>query len=220
MYRAAVLADTPLAYWRLGEKSGTVAHDETGNGHDGTYTGTHTLAVAGALAGDPDTAVQLDGVTGEVDVGDHFDFAGQVPFSLEAWVKPALIDTTYRHIVSKMSFDLLGQPLVGTYLFVHRGNTILGFERWQDAGDVMAVETASFPVSGTWVHVVTTYDGTFGTLFVDGMAVQAASAGTAVQANGVHMLWGDLVQGVLDEIAVYDHPLTAARVTAHYQAAQ
>jgi hypothetical protein len=34
------------------------------------------------------------------------------------------------------------------------------------------------------------------------------------------MLWGNVMQGVLDEIAAYDHALTAARVTAHYQAAQ
>jgi len=53
VYRATVLADTPLAYWRLGETTGTVAHDETGNGHDGTYIGGYTLGQTGALTGDP-----------------------------------------------------------------------------------------------------------------------------------------------------------------------
>ena len=57
VYRAAVLADSPLAYWRLGETSGTVAHDETGNGHDGTYVGGVTLGQPGALTGDANTAV-------------------------------------------------------------------------------------------------------------------------------------------------------------------
>src|SRR5262249_35831706 len=37
-YRAVVLADQPVAYWRLGEASGALhARDETGHGHDGTY---------------------------------------------------------------------------------------------------------------------------------------------------------------------------------------
>ena len=35
-YRDEVLADNPLAYYRLGETSGTVALDETGHGHTGT----------------------------------------------------------------------------------------------------------------------------------------------------------------------------------------
>src|SRR5262245_7005821 len=37
-YRAIVLADAPVAYWRLGEAPGEItAHDETGNGNDGRY---------------------------------------------------------------------------------------------------------------------------------------------------------------------------------------
>ena len=34
-YAAAVLADSPTAYWRLGEASGTTAADEVGT-YDGT----------------------------------------------------------------------------------------------------------------------------------------------------------------------------------------
>ncbi len=36
-YSAAVLADTPRGYWRLGEASGTTAVDASGNNHTGTY---------------------------------------------------------------------------------------------------------------------------------------------------------------------------------------
>lgn len=220
VYRAAVLADMPLAYWRLGEASGTVAHDETGKGHDGTYAGAFTLGTPGALAGDANTAVTLDGVTGEIDVGDNFDFAGQVPFSFEAWVKPAVIDSQFRHVVTKMAFDTQGFPQVGTYVILEQGNTTLGFERWQDGGTLLAVETAAFPAAGKWAHVVATYDGSTGTLYVDGAAVQSAASTGGVQANGVPMLWGNLLHGVLDEIAVYGAALPASRVTAHYDAAQ
>jgi len=220
VYRAAVLADAPLAYWRLGEKSGTVAHDETGHGYDGTYTGTYTLGAPGALAGDPDTAVTLDGVTGEVDVGDNFDFAGQVPFSLEAWVKPAVIDSRYRHVVTKMAFNALGNPEVGTYVILQQGSTILGFERWQNASTELTVETSDFPAAGSWAHVVATYDGAVGELYVNGALAQASASSGGVPVSGVHMLWGNVMQGVLDEIAVYGVALPATRVAAHYQAAQ
>ena len=38
-YAAEVLADSPVAYWRLSETSGSTVADETGNGHDGTVYG-------------------------------------------------------------------------------------------------------------------------------------------------------------------------------------
>ncbi len=36
-YRAEVLSDSPIAYWRLGELSGRTATDSSGQGHDATY---------------------------------------------------------------------------------------------------------------------------------------------------------------------------------------
>jgi hypothetical protein len=63
-YEDTVLSDSPLAYWRVDESSGTVAHDITGNGNDATYTGGVTLGSSGALLNDSDTAVTLDGTTG------------------------------------------------------------------------------------------------------------------------------------------------------------
>ena len=64
---AATVSSTPglLAYWRLGESSGTTAVDELG-AHNGTYVGGHTLGVPGALQGDANTAVGLDGSSGQV----------------------------------------------------------------------------------------------------------------------------------------------------------
>jgi hypothetical protein len=56
-YGSAVLADNPIAYWRLGETNGTVAHDYVG-GNDGTYYSA-TLGVPGYSVIDPDTAASL-----------------------------------------------------------------------------------------------------------------------------------------------------------------
>ena len=39
-YASTVLADSPVAYWRLSETSGTSAADSSGNSHGGTYTST------------------------------------------------------------------------------------------------------------------------------------------------------------------------------------
>ena len=42
-YFDLVMSHSPLGYWRLGETSGTTAADSSGNGRNGTYTGTYTL---------------------------------------------------------------------------------------------------------------------------------------------------------------------------------
>jgi hypothetical protein len=85
-YRAAVLALTPVpvAYWRLGEASGTVAADEM-EANDGTYVNAPTLGVAGALAGDVDTAVTLNGTTQHITAGTGAQISGSL--TLACWVK-------------------------------------------------------------------------------------------------------------------------------------
>ena len=60
-YERAVLASKPIAYWRLGETNGPNAIDKANNGHDGILYGTPSLQQAGAIMGDVDTAVMLDG---------------------------------------------------------------------------------------------------------------------------------------------------------------
>ena len=42
-YFDTVMQYSPVGYWRLGETSGTTAADSSGNGRNGTYTGTYTL---------------------------------------------------------------------------------------------------------------------------------------------------------------------------------
>src|SRR5258706_14035887 len=57
-YRAAVIADAPLAYWRLGDV-GKNAPDEMGP-HHGTYSDTCAHNLARPLTGHADTAGQLE----------------------------------------------------------------------------------------------------------------------------------------------------------------
>src|SRR5215204_4550116 len=65
-YAGAVLGTAGLqSYWRLGEPSGTIAAEATGNA-PGSYAGGAALGTRGALALDPDTAVHFDGADDEL----------------------------------------------------------------------------------------------------------------------------------------------------------
>src|SRR5262249_56626181 len=55
-YDQAVLADSPAAYWRLGESSGSSVADSSGDANGGSYSGGVTLGAA-AWVTPPDTAV-------------------------------------------------------------------------------------------------------------------------------------------------------------------
>jgi hypothetical protein len=103
LYRAAILELANLvSYWRFGEASGTVAADEKGT-NPGTYVGGLTLGVPGALPADPNTAVTLNGSTGNVLVADaaSLDFANG-PFTWIGWVKRTdAVSGTYQMMFSK-----------------------------------------------------------------------------------------------------------------------
>jgi hypothetical protein len=73
-YAQNVLAARPVAYWKLGEKSGLVAHDASGNGHDGTFEGSPSFGQPGAIAGDEGGSVRFDGRRDYVAIPDspHF----------------------------------------------------------------------------------------------------------------------------------------------------
>ena len=49
-YREVVLADRPVGYWRLDEKSGNIAHDSSGNHHDGTIGARVVLGKPGLIS--------------------------------------------------------------------------------------------------------------------------------------------------------------------------
>ena len=87
-YDDEVLADSPLAYWKLDETSGTTAADEQAT-HPGDYEGTFTLAGT-ALVTDGGNALSLAGA-GRMRVPHHVDFnfpnSADGDTTIEMWVE-------------------------------------------------------------------------------------------------------------------------------------
>lgn len=87
LYPSIILADSPQAWYRLNEISGTVAHDNSGHGNNATLTGSFTLSQAGAL-GDIDTSIGFDGLTGTLTLPPALSRAlvAWTAISLEYWI--------------------------------------------------------------------------------------------------------------------------------------
>jgi len=93
-YEKVVLAKQPVAYWRLGEAEGPDALDSTANGHRGTYHGTPAFHERGAIKGDANTAIKLDGKPSYIEIANHKDFSQPTSgkgLTIEVWVRPDVL---------------------------------------------------------------------------------------------------------------------------------
>jgi hypothetical protein len=232
-YAAAVLADHPIAYWRLGEPpSSTVALDESGGAHSGLYTASTKAGVPGLLTDDPNTAAQFNGVNSAVNLGSmsDFDFSGRTAFSLEAWIKPASnIDTasSYPRIFDRESGNGTLTWGYGFWLV----NLTPSFARFDQSGDAEVSEgvtAQSFPATvGGVSYVVATYDGTTDSIYVDGVLANTNPDTLSISSYANTAFIGGEVGttvsyypfgGTIDEVAVYNFALSGQQVMAHYEA--
>jgi subtilisin len=225
-YQAAVLADSPQAYWRLSEAPGsTTAADTSRNAVTASYSGP-TLQASGALGDASDTAVYFDGVDDVVQPGDRFDFAGTSAFTLEAWVYPAVVrQSTWHMVFSKAGSDANGRQ--GYLFWLDRGSdgvVTLGAERWRNnvsQGVYHSRASDRFPLN-TWYHVAAVYAGSSFTLFLNGTQVAQRTNQTQALLDTADSLrigsangWGRF-EGRIDEPAIYDRALSAAQIRAHF----
>jgi hypothetical protein len=193
-YGSVVLAKGPVGYWRLGEAQGLVASDASGNGYDGTYMGSPTFGQPGAINGDPDTAVELNGPASAdyVEIADPDSQAFSQPTSslgltVEAWMRPDIL--TFPGQTRDIYIHWLGKCVSGSgqcewgFRFYSldsptRPNRISAYI-WNPDGALGAgafFEETLTP--GQWIHVVAVYE--------PGDKDTVPPAGVHIYMNGVH----------------------------------
>lgn len=102
---AAILALSPVGYWKLDEPSGTTAVDSSGNGRDGTYVGSgYTLQ--GATGGDGNLYTDFGngGASSRANIPDHDAWSVNTSSGLSVFVlmKPDSVSgTTALHALGK-----------------------------------------------------------------------------------------------------------------------
>ncbi|MFL5868821.1 MAG: LamG-like jellyroll fold domain-containing protein, partial [Thermoleophilaceae bacterium] len=214
-YAAAVTADNPVSYWRLGETSGSSALDQQSK-NPGTYLNSPTLGAPSLLGSDTtNKAVTFDGTNDQVRIANSTSLQLSSPITLEAWIKPTSLPAagSFASVVTKAE----------TYSIQFNGPrlefTIMQFgvrKRLQAASGAI--------VAGQTYHVVGTYDGTTQRLYINGAQVaSAALTGGATSSTNPVVIgsWDgsqEFFQGTIDEVAVYGTSLSAARALAHYTA--
>ena len=238
IYANTILADQPMAYYRLDETIGSLHAVDIVGSYNGVYNNV-TLGQAGFTPIDSDTAASFgpglpSSPASYVGSISNISFAASsstTAFSLEVWVNGSSSQTSGAGIIAKGAggggeqFNL--DVFNGVYRFFVRDSTT----------NTTHGLSATVGPNGTWQHIVAVYDGanTLGTgslvyLYVNGQsAANPAAAGAAGILTSSHEIaigarqsgstaYDLNFKGTLDEVAIYGKALSSSQVQAHYQA--
>ncbi|MFW0837854.1 MAG: DUF2341 domain-containing protein [Candidatus Komeilibacteria bacterium] len=205
----------PVAYWNFEEGSGSTVYDRSVNSNNGTITNaTYTL-------GKPGWGMQFDPTNEYVSIPDHTALK-PTEITVEAWVKPGTTMSNNR-IISKteVSGYTMGMAIDGT--------ADSNFYVYRDGGYINAGWDVSNFSSGTWYHMVGTYDGQYIKFYVNGDLKESVDAignypityiannlCIGIEAGGTTCTDTRDFDGVIDEVKIFDYARTQAQIAYDY----
>lgn len=221
-----------VGYWSFDEGSGTIAHDSSGIGNDGTLLGgvtwtTETKSGTGY-------ALNFDGINDYVDVGNDASLNPLDKISLAAWVKlDEFGDEQGSHIISRG-----GDRITGYYsLHVMTNHPLIYPERRQKfffgflepGGPVTpygwyATMSNTIIALNEWYYVVGVYDGATCKFYVNGN-LDSVVDGPTTRTNidypvfiGHHNMVGFeyFFDGIIDEARIYNKALSQTEIQNLY----
>jgi hypothetical protein len=190
------------------ETSGSTVLDSSGFSNDGTLSGATRVST-----GKHGKAMRFDGSNDIVTVADSSSLDLTSGMTLEAWVRPTAL-STYRPVIVKTR----GSSSFSYMLYAHdESKRPSGWIR--TTADRTTNSTAALPIS-TWSHIAATYDGATMRFYVNGVLKRSkAYTGALAVGNGALRIggagvWSEWFKGDLDDIRIWNKPLTASQITA------
>jgi hypothetical protein len=206
-YQATSTASLVAAY-NFDEGTGTVVHDVSGKGNNGTISGA-TWATTGVFG----QALSFNGTNSWVTVNDSSSLHLSSAMTLEAWVKPTAAAANWTAVMIKertnglaygmYAADGANQPPAA---YVDSANT-----------DYDSNGMSALAVNG-WSFLTATYDGSHLDLYVNGTLINALTVSGAITSStgalriGGDSIWGEYFQGLIDNIRVYSTALNQGQI--------
>lgn len=222
-YQATILADTPIAYYRLNNLEGTVVDDYSGNAFAGTTHASPTLGVTTLLTDAADAGDKA--MTFAVASSQYISLPTTLiptgsghAWSIEGWCEVTSLPAATWSTIAAMGSRSL-QQMGG--IFINNNAGVHKFALSTFSGDIFSSGTVS---TSTIYHVVGTYDGTSTRLYVNGSLVAGptnftVSLGTGfAQISSDNPTPADFFDGTIDEVAFYNYALSSTQVSAHHAA--
>jgi len=203
-----------VGYWTFDEGTGTVAADSSGEGNDGAFQGTGSNWTGGRVG---NYAAQFNG-------GNYFESPsasslnfGTSGFSVSFWAKKAATGGQHSFIGKNSATNV-----PGWIIYQHSDGRSLVLLVSDGTGAYDSIPYNDGINDGAWHHVVGVMDRSGSTLYlyVDGVLVKSGATSIAGSVSNAHVLdmgytWG-LLDGLLDDVRIYNRALSAAEILAIY----
>ncbi len=196
-----------VGWWRLDDGSGTTAHDQSGNGNDGTLINDPVWAI-GIING----ALQLDGIDDYVNCGNDPSLNITDAVTLAAWVKLNSVPP---------AFSVLIAGKFGAYWLEWRENKTLSLSMFINGAYNGSGPTLDL-ADEDWHHIALTYDGTHKKGYNNRQEVFSEGASGAIDVSAVNFLLGEghpasdnfngCPDGLIDDVRVYNRALTQEEI--------
>ena len=208
-----------VAYWNFDEGSGSVVHDSSGYGNNGSLSGSGTTWPPGVSG----SALEFDG-NGWVTVPHSSTLNPPTALTLDLWVYPHSYPPEYVNepqwngyvrtvgLITKWGWND-SYVLAFTYLG-QIGLTVTGGPVGQGPYSGV-ISNATLPLNA-WSHITATWSkGSTINIFLNGILDNTASAGNFDMYPGTHDLWigqdqwGPMADvrfdGIIDEVKIYNN---------------
>ena len=195
-----------MAAYGFEETSGLNVNDASGRGHTGTISGA-TRTTSGRFG----RALVFNGVNNWVTVADTPDLDLTTGMTLEAWVYPTAL-SGWRTVVLKEATNDLAYSLYAHDNIPRPASWIV------TSGTGVEAFGVSRLTLNAWTHLAATYDGAILRFYVNGALVGSSAAAGSISTStqplrmGGNALWGEWFQGRIDEVRIYNRPLSQAEI--------
>lgn len=229
-YRDAVLTNSPIAYWRLGDGTTTIADSGPSN-RVGTATAGVLLNQPGLIASDPANGAARFTAAERITVN-GFEKIGAAGYTVEYWVRPITLPASCcQNLVG--DGEASGDYFMMNYILgPAQGTTGLIRPHFGPGNNPVSLNGVTALQANNTYHIVTTWDTSVAAnnaaIYVNGVLDQTGTITRNVPAAGTtganRVYIGkddrDTTDGteVIDEVALYNRPLSASDVAAHYLA--
>jgi len=213
LFRAA-----PILQLHLDEaENATQFTDDSGNGHEGTCSGSGCPQTGFGIAGQLGTAAEFDGVDDMISVADS-PALDLDRFTIGAWVMPTNVKNKWQPLIFKGG----GTEGRNYGLFIEPNSMQVRFSlRKNDCSTTVYTSTATSLIQNVWNHVMATYDGQDMVIYLNGSPQGSRHVElSSLCHNNAPLRIGRMpgrpyaFAGRIDEVTLYDHALSAREVRA------
>ncbi len=223
-YDALILRSNPFAYYRLNEPVGTSGagsvKDSSGNGRHATPSSGITFGQPGILVRDGDPCIKGDGTSNSTIVYDEANMLTSYPFTFEGWFKASGTENGVLYFLGDKDVD-------NQYFYSNletNGNVRLATR------NTTAIDTFSsgtdFSDASLHHSVMVCRGATDFELFIDDVSEVTQSTSVSAVNDADRLAIGHLARSspaafanyLMSKIAFYDFELSAAVITAHFEA--